>query len=1123
MNGGAAEFVEDATPHRVVRASAGTGKTHRLTNRYMALLGVGADPSTLVATTFTRKAAGEVRARVLRRLADARLDRGGERSQIERETRDLTGQSVRVDAAWCDAALAGVVGRLDRLSIGTIDAWLARMSGVLGWELGAGRAVRTIAGDSEEAARLRLAAVERVVERAGDGSEAFTGLIDQLRAVHSEAARGPVTRALVELLGGLEQVVREAPEREAWTVIGETDRVDPAEAEACVEWLLRVEDALPRNKAGEVDRRWVKALTGLIDAVRAGRWSEAAGGGLLKAIIGVGPGGEPAYYGTVIEGDVLLACRDALGLARRGLLRPIANRGAALWSLGTAYVAELDAVLAEAAVVRFEDVTDRLARRLPLLSEAERADLFYRLDAGVEHLLIDEFQDTSLEQWRVIRETAEEVMSDATTGRTFFAVGDAKQAIYGWRGGRVELFDRVGGLVAGRYAGRVESMDASYRSGPVVLEAVNRVFGALRDGADGAADVWGRAGRRFAEAFTEHTAVTRRGGESAGSFVVETSGLVERDGGEGGGEEEEVGGSGWKPAHCRHVAQRVGEMLTARPGREIAVLCRQRAAMRSMLHALRRDEGVLASGVAVSLEGGRRLADEPAVQAVLSALRLAEREDDAAAAFHVASGPIGALVGLASVDAARSPTARASAAARVRRELVELGPAGVIAAWTRAVAGACDGGAAEALGRLVAWLDGQAGALDALRPGQVVAAAEAAIVDAGSSAGVVVMTIHASKGLEFDSVVLPDLDRKPASTGRWLELRRDDDPCGPIEAVFPWVRKDLLWLDERFGRAFRAWQERQRYEELCALYVAMTRAKHDLRVVLLPRPTPQGTDKGQDAGLSKTAGGLVLSAVAPDAWRPTSATVLHEAGDALPGVDAADEQALPKAIAAEARVPWRLKAGPARGVATVAPSMLDDEEATTERAGFLGQLLDGGAARRGGSAVHALLERAGFVDRPDGVPDDAALAATAEAIGFDEASAAATIDRLRRLLGDEAVRRCLSTERPGGGRWTELWRERRLAASASGDAPALAGVVDRVMVARDAGGVPLAACVVDYKTDRRPPNAADDDTFAELLRERHGGQLHAYGRAVARLLRLDAADVERVLIAVDGPLVISVP
>ena len=73
--------------------------------------------------------------------------------------------------------------------------------------------------------------------------------------------------------------------------------------------------------------------------------------------------------------------------------------------------------------------------------------LAFRLDGGIRHVLLDEFQDTSPSQWRVLRSLAQSVT--AKGGGSFFCVGDAKQAIYGWRGGVAEIFDALDGELTG--------------------------------------------------------------------------------------------------------------------------------------------------------------------------------------------------------------------------------------------------------------------------------------------------------------------------------------------------------------------------------------------------------------------------------------------------------------------------------------------------------------------------------------------------------------------------------------------------------------------------------------------------------------------------------------------------
>jgi ATP-dependent helicase/nuclease subunit A len=111
--------------HRVILASAGTGKTFQLTNRYIALLARAVEPSAILATTFTRKAAGEILGRILVRLAKAA---GGDANAVA-ELQEHADPSL--DADRCRALLLRVSGELHRLSILTLDAFFLRIAGGL--------------------------------------------------------------------------------------------------------------------------------------------------------------------------------------------------------------------------------------------------------------------------------------------------------------------------------------------------------------------------------------------------------------------------------------------------------------------------------------------------------------------------------------------------------------------------------------------------------------------------------------------------------------------------------------------------------------------------------------------------------------------------------------------------------------------------------------------------------------------------------------------------------------------------------------------------------------------------------------------------------------------------------
>src|SRR5690606_33260183 len=143
----------------------------------------------------------------------------------------------------------------------------------------------------------------------------------------------------------------------------------------------------------------------------------------------------------------------------------------------------------EHGLLLFSDVPLMLARMMPAGPGDDRPTLeplYYRLDGRVQHLLLDEFQDTSPPQWSILRPFAEEIRAGAGSAReggprrSFFCVGDVKQAIYGWRDGCAEVFDQV---VADLHlpAGAQETLATSRRTAPVVLDVVNEVFENIAD------------------------------------------------------------------------------------------------------------------------------------------------------------------------------------------------------------------------------------------------------------------------------------------------------------------------------------------------------------------------------------------------------------------------------------------------------------------------------------------------------------------------------------------------------------------------------------------------------------------------------------------------------------------
>src|SRR5262245_45631589 len=113
--------------HQVIRASAGSGKTHQLTNRYLRLLAAGVEPDTILATTFTRKAAAEILDRVLERLAKA----AGDPESAQKLTKQIQLNPAKMPNFA--ALLRGMLRSLHRVRIGTLDSFYIALANSFGF------------------------------------------------------------------------------------------------------------------------------------------------------------------------------------------------------------------------------------------------------------------------------------------------------------------------------------------------------------------------------------------------------------------------------------------------------------------------------------------------------------------------------------------------------------------------------------------------------------------------------------------------------------------------------------------------------------------------------------------------------------------------------------------------------------------------------------------------------------------------------------------------------------------------------------------------------------------------------------------------------------------------------
>jgi hypothetical protein len=249
----------------------------------------------------------------------------------------------------------------------------------------------------------------------------------------------------------------------------------------------------PLTKAGKPHSGWGRALLKCAGLAAAGDWEALLAENLCGAALEEGG----SFYSIEVPLEICAIFAEVRALARLAIGARLARQGRALGRLARLLCEAVERKQRELGAYGFGDITRQIGGPHPLCG---REDLFYRLDARTEHILLDEFQDTSLAQWEALEPLMSELLSGYAGERAAVVVADPKQSIYAWRGGEPLLVRHVGD----RYALREEGMHLSYRSSQVVLDGPTRCSSASRrtrcSAAIRSAGGWRRSGRAISPA-----------------------------------------------------------------------------------------------------------------------------------------------------------------------------------------------------------------------------------------------------------------------------------------------------------------------------------------------------------------------------------------------------------------------------------------------------------------------------------------------------------------------------------------------------------------------------------------------------------------------------------------------
>ncbi|MEZ6134295.1 MAG: UvrD-helicase domain-containing protein [Pirellulaceae bacterium] len=1030
----------------LIRASAGTGKTFQLSNRLLQIILSGQEVDHILATTFTRKAAGEIMQRVLQRLAKGCLDADARHEMAAH----LPG--VDTSAAACLAALRAVTASIHRLRISTLDSFFAQVARTFSLEMGLPPGWNAMDPLAEPV--MQMQAVSQMLD-----SHDRKTLVNLVRMLAKGESGRQVAQEILRTVSAGYEAFRTTT-AEAWDQLTLPKPPSEAALESALITLERT--SLNHKKADPLVKRLHR------DASQ-GDWESVVAHGIYAKL----HQDPPSYYGRELPAELIVALESLLDRAAAELLPIRRNQTLASYQVIAAYDAEYSSLIRRNRTLAFADVTYYLSKWINGSGRETTPgteQLEFRLDCGVQHLLLDEFQDTSPDQWRILQPMAEPLSGPARSEYSFFCVGDTKQAIYGWRGGVAEIFDSVNQAMRGL---KQQEMQQSFRSSPHVMQAVNSVFQNLpqhRNFADCES-----VAKRWSQTFPEHR--TSR---------TDLTGYVRLQNGpkfDYGTPREDV-----KRGFLDYSAEQIAE-LTRISSASIGVLFRTNADVGRMIGLLR-DKGVSASQ-----DGGNPLTDSVAVELILSLVHLADHPGDGICAFHVGTSPLAKHLPF------KCQSAPQDVANWFRRNVSRRGLGRVIEEIADHLADHLSWWDQHRLEQLIR----SAHIFEANQGGRLREFEEAVLRDRvalPSESQVKVMTVHKSKGLEFDAVFLPDLEAELLSSNSLLVLR-GDDPVEPPDGVLRYMNANLqAMLPKSWQAAFDQHKQRSVSESLCLLYVAMTRAKSALYMTARPTSSPP----------TQQFGSLLQSTLAASTKAvATVASVLYESGDAQWYERYPVSQPIPAATSGEPRDENQLAislradpdSAPTRGLHVAAPSSIHQSFEPVPLSAAFSYNKSLGATY--GTLIHAWFEQIHWLD--DFSFDAERLRRIALATIEPEALRHLNLERVLSEFNDmlqlTSVRNALSRDRYRTAELgsiperVEIDNERVI--SLIMDERLISGTIDRLAVLMK-DGQPFAAEIIDFKTDSYDPTMSLlwlDDRI-----EHHRPQLEVYAQVVSQLFKI---------------------
>lgn len=865
----------------LIRASAGSGKTRQLSFRYLELIAQGAPVSTILASTFTNKATGEILNRILLTAALACRD-DSLRNELSRNVGHV------VSPEEMKNILRRLTQGLNQIRACSLDSFFSRIAQCFPYELGLKPGWQILDDVTDEA--LRWDAIQRSLKQ----NEKNTPTL--LRQLFKGETKNLLADEIFNQMKNLLSLERSA-DADAWEKIQKIPRQGYLTESDIASILSTLTNAV---NGGNLKVSLKKSLEKITPMIQANDWYGLIQEKIILRALNA-PNGEFKFSNSVVKPQEV--CDALIQIARHSAtayLDLMKEQTMAVHQLMREFLTIYEENKLRANGLQFDDVTRRVATFIEKLN-GNLQSLSWRMNASINHLLLDEFQDTSLDQWHIFLPFGQHCSKG--DNRSFFCVGDVKQAIYRWRNGRSEIFDAIEKTFDGI---EQESSNMSWRSAPEIIDCVNRFFldpqktpnsfqssfqtssqtpaspkDATPSDRDGST-VSASSESSEPSASSANSVTSAKSGSSIGNYLETTayeawrkwryeahtvspksqkySGYWElasmpekpkESASENSGSAPENEGDPLAPSpedvQLQWVAQRIAEIYQKFGGvHRIGVLYRTNKQMPKLAQFLRQ------RGIPVSEEGKMELTNSNSVRLLLSLLNLMDFPDNSLAWFLVGNSVLTQrypelawqdLQRLSFEERTLCEQKKSACLSELRRKYQAFGVASFLLEQAKLLTPYATDEEKRRLKQLLTLAASTEQNVATSRISDFVAAVKKCALEDPTGASVVLMTIHRSKGLQFDAVVLPELSF--SLTGKepqFLPGYPDDDVLQSISLVMPWVKKDLRSIlfneSSPFSKAMEL-NERERISETFSLlYVAMTRAIYAMYLFVPPKTEP---------------------------------------------------------------------------------------------------------------------------------------------------------------------------------------------------------------------------------------------------------------------------------------------